>query len=63
MFKRRIRVIKHIGMAPCIAECTACNTQFVVPLAALSSVKAATDNLQRQFDQHECKKEEDRKAG
>lgn len=60
MPKRAIRVIKHIGMAPCVAECTVCNKQFIAPLAALKSVKAATENLQRQFHQHEC--QEERKA-
>jgi hypothetical protein len=58
MPKRAIRVIKHIGMVPCVAECTVCNKQFVVPLTALKSVKGATAKLQRQFYQHECAKQE-----
>jgi hypothetical protein len=51
---RCIRIVKHIGVAPCVAACTSCGQQFQAPLSALRSVKDATDNLQKQFDAHKC---------
>jgi hypothetical protein len=52
--KRAIRIAKHIGAVPCVARCTTCNQEFKAPLSALRSVKDATDNLQKQFDLHQC---------
>ena len=54
MPKRTVRIVKHIGSVPCVAECTACKQQFTAPTGTLRSLKEATENLQRQFDRHEC---------
>lgn len=55
--KRAVRIVKHIGMVPCMAACTACGQEFKAPMPALRGVKDATENLQRQFDAHRCEGE------
>jgi hypothetical protein len=55
MPKRTVRIVKHIGSVPVVAECTACREQFTAPTNTLRSVKEATENLQGQFDRHECR--------
>ena len=54
MPKRAIRIVKHLGMVPCVAACTACGQQFQAPLSTLPKISEATANLQKQFDQHKC---------
>lgn len=56
MGKRAVRIVKHIGVVPVVAECMACKRQFTAPMNTLRSVKEATENLQGQFDRHECVK-------
>jgi hypothetical protein len=55
MPKRAIRIVKHIGAAPCVAVCTFCSQQFKVSTPDLRSVSDATTSLQAQFDAHKCK--------
>lgn len=54
MPKRAIRIVKHLGLVPCVAACTACGRQFQAPLSTLPKLKEATASLQKQFDQHKC---------
>ena len=54
MQKRAIRIVKHLGMVPCVAACTVCSKQFQAPLSALQKIAEATASLQKQFDLHKC---------
>jgi hypothetical protein len=54
MLKRTLRVTKWLSMTPAVGVCTACDEEFKIPLTALSKIKDAQVNLQRQFDQHKC---------
>jgi hypothetical protein len=57
MLKRNLRVTRWLSRTPAAGTCTACNREFQVPMSALSNTKHAQVNLQRQFDQHVCKRE------
>jgi hypothetical protein len=54
MPKRNLRVLKWLGTTPAIAACTLCNREFKAPLSALKRLADAQQNLQLQFDRHEC---------
>lgn len=60
MAKRAVRIVKHMGMVPCVAACTACGQQFTAPLNTLKRVTDAQANLQEQFDRHQCQNAESR---
>ena len=53
---RTLKILKWLSPTPLIAECTCCGRQFIVPLVALISTRAAQTNLQAHFDKHICKK-------
>jgi hypothetical protein len=57
MTKRAVRIVKHLGMVPCVAACTACGKEFTAPLTTLRRVTDAQANLQEQFDRHTCEEE------
>jgi hypothetical protein len=52
--RRAIRIVKHIGAAPCVAVCTLCGREFKASTSDLRSVGDATKKLQSQFDAHVC---------
>jgi hypothetical protein len=52
--KRAVRIVKHIGAAPCVAVCTLCGREFKASTSDLRSVGDATKKLQSQFDAHVC---------
>jgi hypothetical protein len=54
MARRVIRVTKWLGMVPAVAICAACNREFRVPLDSLKRLTEAQQNLQLQFDRHQC---------
>jgi hypothetical protein len=56
MIKRALRIVKRLGQVPCVAVCTSCSQQFKAPMRALPRVKEAQASLQKQFDQHKCKR-------
>lgn len=43
---------------PAIGVCEFCSQQFTVPLTELKKVSDSQINLQKQFDQHKCKRED-----
>jgi len=53
--KRVLRVTQWLSSTPAIAVCSSCSKQFKVPMSALTKTKDAQENLQQQFDLHECK--------
>jgi hypothetical protein len=53
--KRVLRVTQWLSSTPAIALCSSCSKQFKVPMSALTKTKDAQENLQQQFDRHECK--------
>ena len=52
-----LKVVKWIGMAPAVGECTVCNLQFKVTLTALRRVSEAQESLRLQFARHKCNAE------
>jgi hypothetical protein len=56
--KRNLRVVKCIGQVPAIGDCTFCNRQFKVPLESMKRVADAEWNLDLQFKEHKCKRED-----
>jgi hypothetical protein len=52
---RRLWVTDWVSAVPTFAACTACGERFTVPVAAHSRAMAQA-NLQYQFDQHKCKR-------
>jgi len=55
--KRRLRVLKWLGIIPAVGVCTLCNREFKVPVAAIKRVADAQESLKLQFAQHQCKEE------
>jgi hypothetical protein len=58
MPKRSLRLIECLGSPPVIGVCAYCVRQFRVPTAALSRTKDAQENMQQQFDRHNCRHED-----
>jgi hypothetical protein len=56
--KRNLRVVKSLGEVPTIGVCTFCNRQFKVPLESMKRVADAQWNLDLQFKEHKCKRED-----
>jgi hypothetical protein len=56
MIKRSLRIVKHLGQVPCVAVCTYCRQQFDAPMSTLPRVKEAQASIQKQFDNHKCKR-------
>jgi hypothetical protein len=56
--KRNLRVVKSLGEVPAIGVCTFCNRQFKVPLESMKRVADAQWNLDLQFKEHKCKRED-----
>jgi len=56
--KRNLRVVKWIGTIPAIGVCTYCSRQFKVPLESMKRVVDAQWNLDLQFKEHKCKRED-----
>ena len=56
--KRNLRVVKWIGTIPAIGVCTYCSRQFKVPLESMKRVADAQWNLDLQFKEHKCKRED-----
>jgi hypothetical protein len=55
MEQSKLRVTKFMGAAPAIAICADCGRQFKVPTNHLNRATDAKENLQQQFDRHECR--------
>jgi hypothetical protein len=53
-----LRVVKWIGTIPAIGVCTYCSRQFKVPLESMKRVADAQWNLDLQFKEHKCKRED-----
>jgi len=56
--KGNLRVVKWLGQVPAIGVCTFCNRQFKVPLESMKRVADAQWNLDLQFKEHKCKRED-----
>jgi hypothetical protein len=56
--KRNLRVVKWIGTIPAIGVCTHCSCQFKVPLESMKRVADAQWNLDLQFKEHKCRRED-----
>ena len=56
--KRNLRVVKWLGQVPAIGVCTFCNRPFKVPLESMKRVADAEWNLDLQFKDHKCKRED-----
>jgi hypothetical protein len=52
--RRAVRIVKHIGAAPCVAVCARCGLEFKASTSDLRSVGDATKKLQSLFDAHVC---------
>ena len=57
--KRRLRVVKWLGMTPAVAVCTSCDRQFKIPLTGVAKTLDAQESLELQFDNHRCKADSD----
>jgi hypothetical protein len=51
---RGLRILSRIGAVPAVGVCTRCDQQFEVPAEQVFTAEHATENLQVQFDKHEC---------
>jgi urate oxidase len=60
--KRDLRVVKWMGTIPAIGVCTYCSRQFKVPPESMQRVADAQWNLDLQFKEHKCKREDARQA-
>ena len=56
--KRDLRVVKWMGTIPAIGVCTYCSRQFKVPPESMKRVADAQWNLDLQFKEHKCKRED-----
>jgi hypothetical protein len=56
--KRNLRVVKWVGTVPALGVCTFCNRQFKVPMESMKRVADAQWNLDLQFREHKCKRED-----
>jgi 4-hydroxy-3-methylbut-2-en-1-yl diphosphate synthase IspG/GcpE len=56
--KRILRVTKWLSTTPAVATCNGCGREFKVPMASLSRTKDAQESLQKQFDEHQCSRQE-----
>ncbi len=56
--KRNLRVVKWVGTVPAVGVCTFCNRQFKVPMESMKRVEDAQWNLDLQFREHKCKRED-----
>ena len=56
--KRNLRVVKSVGTVPALGVCTFCNSQFKVPMESMKRVEDAQWNLDLQFSEHKCKRED-----
>jgi len=59
MSKRSLRVIKWLGTVPAVGICTFCARNFKVPPDSLKRTSDAQGNLQKQFGEHVCNREDD----
>jgi hypothetical protein len=55
--KRSLRVVKWVGTVPAVGVCTFCATNFKVPLELMKRTSDAQATLQKQFEEHKCKRE------
>ena len=53
--KRILKVSKWLAMTPVVAVCAACGQEFKVAGKDIKQTRAAQENLQAQFDRHECR--------
>jgi hypothetical protein len=56
--KRNLRVAKWLGTIPAIGACTYCSRQFKVPPESMKRIADAQWNLDLQFKEHKCKRED-----
>jgi hypothetical protein len=56
--KRNLRVVKWVGTVPALGVCTFCNRQFQVPMESMKRIEDAQWNLDLQFREHKCKRED-----
>jgi hypothetical protein len=61
MATRNLRVEKWLGPVPAAALCTQCGRNFKVPLASLKRLTEAQESLRKQFAEHKCPCEVERK--
>lgn len=58
MADRKLRIVKFIGSTPSTAYCDVCKLAFRTRRELVSDAEKAKQQLQSDFDQHECKPEE-----
>jgi hypothetical protein len=58
MPKRYLRVVKLLGIIPATGICTFCDRLFTVPLESLKKAADAEWNLDLQFKEHKCKRQD-----
>jgi len=60
--KRNLRLVKWDGTIPALGVCTFCNRQLKVPMESMKRVEDAQWNLDLQFREHKCKREDANQA-
>jgi hypothetical protein len=55
---RKLRIVKFIGSTPSTAYCDVCKLAFRVQRELITDSDKAKQQLQSDFDKHECKPEE-----
>lgn len=54
---RNMRIVRFIGATPSVAYCDVCRLTFRTRQELLQDAEKAKQQLQSDFDQHECKPE------
>jgi len=55
---RKLRIVRFIGSTPSTAYCDVCKLAFRTQRELITDAVKAKDQLQSDFDAHECKPEE-----
>ena len=58
MPERRLQIVRFIGSTPSLAYCDVCRLAFRTRQEFLVDFEKAREQLQADFDKHECKPEE-----
>jgi hypothetical protein len=56
---RNLKIARFIGSTPSVAYCDVCKLAFRTQREFITNAEKAKQQLQSDFDKHECKPEED----
>jgi hypothetical protein len=57
MVERNLKIVRFIGVTPSLAYCDVCRLAFRTRKEFLQDADRAKQQLQSEFEQHECKPE------